>query len=180
MMLQAGTVSKWTNDSQQFLLEHFDTIQNSPSHIYHSALPLSPSSSWLQKCYSAELQSPVKVVKGLPAEWGACSCTVWLNSSLRSLSCHNNTIAVGSEHGDIITLNEITGSQTSVLSGHTKRVISLMFLPNGTSLVSASADYTVKLWDVQTGGVVKTFSGHTDAVWSVSISADCQNCFRIW
>ena len=31
---------------------------------------------------------------------------------------------------------------------------------------------TVKLWDVQTGGVVKTFTGHTGLVWSVSISAD--------
>ena len=32
---------------------------------------------------------------------------------------------------------------------------------------------TVKLWDVQTGGVIKTFYGHTDWVLSVSISADC-------
>ena len=30
----------------------------------------------------------------------------------------------------------------------------------------------IKLWDVQTGGVVKTFSGHTRQVISVSISAD--------
>jgi hypothetical protein len=80
MIVQAGVVSKWTNDSQHFLLEHFDTIQNSPSHIYHSALPFSPSSSWLHKCYSAELSHMVKVVKGLPAEWGMCSRTVLLNS----------------------------------------------------------------------------------------------------
>jgi len=32
---------------------------------------------------------------------------------------------------------------------------------------------TVKLWDVQTGRVIKTFYGHTDWVLSVSISADC-------
>ena len=31
---------------------------------------------------------------------------------------------------------------------------------------------TVKLWDMQTGGAVKTFSGHTDIVYSVSISVD--------
>ena len=29
MVFKAGVVSKWTNDSQHFLLEHFDTIQNS-------------------------------------------------------------------------------------------------------------------------------------------------------
>ena len=173
MTFQAGVISKWTNDSQCFLLEHFDTIQNSPSHIYHSALPLSPSSSWLRKCYSAELPLMVKVVKGLPAEWGECSRTVLLNSSPWALSCHNNSVAVGCEHRDIIILNAITGSQLAVLSGHTKGITSLMFSSNGSSLVSGSYDYTVKLWDIQTGGVVKTFFGHTDSVWSVSISTDC-------
>ena len=170
---QAGVHSKWTNDSQRFLLKHFDTIQNSPSHIYHSALPLSPSSSWLQKCYGTELSSVVKVIKGLPTEWGVCSRTVLLTSPPWSLSHHNNIIATGSGHGDIIILNAITGSQTGVFSGHTNRILSLMFSSDGTSLVSGSADYTVKLWDIQTGGIVKTFSGHSNWVYSISISADC-------
>ena len=39
--------------------------------------------------------------------------------------------------------------------------------------MSGSDDWDVKLWDVQTGGVVKTFCGHTDLVTSVSISSDC-------
>jgi WD40 repeat protein len=173
MIYQAGVVSKWTNDSQRFLLEHFDTIQNSPSHIYHSALSLSPSSSWLHKCYSTELSHIVMVVKGLPAEWGMCSRTVLLDSYTWALAYHNNSIAVGREPGDIVILSAITGSQTAVLSGHMGIVTCFTFLPDGTSIVSGSIDETVKLWDAQTGGVVKTFSGHTDSVRSVSISADC-------
>jgi len=173
MTLQAGVTSKWTNDSQRFLLEHFDTIHNSPSHIYHSALPLSPPSSWLHKCYSAEVPDTVKVVKGLPTQWGICSRTVMLEGHIWDLSYHNNSIAVGSQSRDITILNAITGSQTAVLSGHTEQVKCLTFSPDGTSLVSGSDDMTVKLWDVQTGGVVKTFYGHTNWVWSVSISADC-------
>jgi len=46
----------------------------------------------------------------------------------------------------------------------------LFFL--GISLVSGSEDKTVKLWDMQTGGVIKTFCGHTDWVNSVAISVD--------
>ena len=172
IIIQAGVTSKWTNDSQHFLLEHFDIINNSPSHIYHSALPFSPSSSWLHKYYSAELLHKVKVVKGLPAEWGMCSQTVVLNSFIQTVSYHNNAVAVGSESGDIIILNAVTGSQTAVLSGHTKRVDCVTFSSDGTSLVSGSDDYTVKLWDVQTGGVVRTFSGHTGNICSVSISGD--------
>jgi WD40 repeat protein len=50
---------------------------------------------------------------------------------------------------------------------------SLTFLPDGTSLISGSDDWTLKLWDIQTGGIIRTFSGHTGCVCSVSISADC-------
>ena len=171
MTFQAGIVSKWTNDSQKFLLENFDTIHNSPSHIYHSALPLSPSSSWLRRHYSAELSHMVKVAKGLPVEWGACSYTVLLNSSPAALSCHNNTITVGCEDGGIIIINAITGSQTGVFSGHAIGVISLEFSLNGALLVSGSSDHSVKLWDVQTGGVIKTFC--PGSISPASISADC-------
>jgi len=95
MFIQAGDLCKWTADSQQYLLEHFDTINNSPSHIYHSAFPFCPSSSWLQKCYNAETSLQVKVVKGLPAEWGTYSHTVSLYTTLWALSYWKNTIAVG-------------------------------------------------------------------------------------
>jgi len=162
----------WTSDSQLFLLEHFDTIYNSPSHLYHSALPLCPSSSWLYACYSLGLSKEAKVVEGLPVEWGMCSRTVLLDSSPWPLSYWNNTIAVGSMNGDVLILNATTGSQAAVLSGHTDHVKSLTFSSEGTSLVSGSDDTTIKLWDVQTGGVVRTFHGHTDKVWSISVSAD--------
>jgi len=50
---------------------------------------------------------------------------------------------------------------------------SLSFSSDGTLLVSGSHDKTAKFWDIQTGGVVKTFHGHSSWVCSVSISPDC-------
>ena len=113
------------------------------------------------------------MVKGVPARWGICSRTVFLGSRTLGLSYWNNTIAVGSEHGDIMILDAITGSQTAIFLGHTDKVNSLAFSSDGKFLVSGSDDKTVKLWDVQTGGAIKTFSGHTGWVRSVSISVDC-------
>ena len=172
MTIQAGVSCDWTSDSKYLLLEHIDIIHMAPFHIYHSALPFLPSSSWLCKCYNAELSHAVRVLKGLPAGWGSCSRTISLDHPPLALSYWENIIAVGLEHKDIIIIDAVTGGQTAVLSGHIDDVNTLTFSSDGKSLISGSDDKTVKLWDVQTGGVVKTFSGHTSVIWSVSISAD--------
>jgi len=168
---QTGNSCEWAHDSQCFLLESFDLISNSPSHIYHSALPFSPSSSWLHKHHTSQLPQEVKVVKGLPSEWGTCSRTVTMKSEPWTLACWKDTIAVGS-NPHIIILNAITGSQAAILSGHTNLVWSLTLSSDEALLVSGSGDTTVKLWDLQTGGVIRTFCGHTDSVLCVSISPD--------
>ena len=111
-------------------------------------------------------------MKGLPAKWGSCSCTVMLDCIPLTLTCWENTIAVGLNSGDIAILDGVTGNQKAILSGHTDWVRSIVFSLDGISLVSGSGDRTVKLWDTQTGGVVNTFHGHTKQVLSVSISAD--------
>jgi len=172
-LVQGGTVCKWANDSQRLILRYFDRIHNSPSQLYHLALPFSPSSSWLHKYYTAQLLQVPKVIKGTRAEWGICSRTVSLGSYTQTLSYWNDTIAIGSVDGDIIILDAITGSQITVLPGHLRGVNCFTFSSDGKSFVSGGCDRAVKLWDVQTGGLVKTFYGHKDYVWSVSISADC-------
>ena len=163
-------------------MEHFDTIYNSPSHIYCYALPFSPPSSWLHKYYTADLSQEVKVIKGILPEWGECSRTISFDALPLSLGYWKNTIALGWESGDIGIFDAITGGQVATLSGHTGSVKSLAFSPDGTLLVSGGVDLSVKLWDVQTGGVVKTFWGVSYWVTSVSISPDrtmiasgCQN-----
>ena len=172
MVLKQGVSPKWTNDSQRLILEHFDGISDSPSYIYRYALPFSPSSSWLHGYYTAELLQTVKVVKGLPAERGACHRTVYLAGNPRALACWENIVAVGLESGSIVILDAVTGNKRSVLSGHTRCVESLALSSDGRLLVSGGWENTINLWDTQTGGVIKTFQGHTDTVLSVSISLD--------
>ena len=138
--------------------------------MYNSALTLCPSSSWLHKWYIKEISPKIKVVLG-PTKWGACARTVSYSDTVYALACWNNIIAAGLTQ-DIIILDVLTGSQTTILSGHTGSVWSLTFSLDGTLLVSGSSDKTIKLWDVQTGAVVKTLCGHTDGVRSLSILPD--------
>jgi nitrous oxidase accessory protein NosD len=58
------------------------------------------------------------------------------------------------------------------LTGHTDWVYSVAFSPDGKLLASGSRDWTIKLWDVASGSLVRTLSGHTGAVNSVAFSPD--------
>ena len=69
-----------------------------------------------------------------------------------------------------MTFDAITCSRMSVMAGHTGRVHCVTFSSDGRSFASGADGNTVKLWDMQTGGVAKTFLGHIRTVLSVSIS----------
>ena len=49
---------------------------------------------------------------------------------------------------------------------------SVAFSPDGQYALSGSDDKTIKLWDVETGGEVRTLSGHIYQVWSVAFGPD--------
>ncbi len=69
---------------------------------------------------------------------------------------------------------------TRTLSGHDHSISGIRFIPSGAAgaplsgntLVSASRDKTLKLWDVTTGYCLKTLKGHTDWVRAVTPSID--------
>ena len=51
-------------------------------------------------------------------------------------------------------------------------LFSVAFAPDGRLLASGSLDKTIRLWDVQTGRLVRTLEGHTGWVRSVAFSPD--------
>jgi hypothetical protein len=48
----------------------------------------------------------------------------------------------------------------------------VQFTPDGKFVISGCPDNTFKMWEISTGNVVRTFTGHSDLVRSISISPD--------
>ena len=67
---------------------------------------------------------------------------------------------------------EMSPYQIATLEGHTGRVRSVSFSPDGTLLASGSDDVSIKLWDVASRQNIATLEGHTGRVRSVSFSPD--------
>jgi WD40 repeat protein len=92
------------------------------------------------------------------------------------------------ELGFVKVLDLATGRELLRLTGHTARVNTVAFSPDGRRLASGSWDRTIKLWDTAHGDEVMTLSGHTQGVIRVAFSPDgnllasgsIDNTVRIW
>jgi WD40 repeat protein len=56
--------------------------------------------------------------------------------------------------------------------GHTSSVSSVAFAPDGRTVASGSWDHSLKLWDVASGRLLRSFEGHSDWVNSVAFAPD--------
>ncbi len=84
-------------------------------------------------------------------------------------------IVSGSADGSIKVWSASTGSELKNLSGEKKSMISsVCFSSNGKYLVSGHfyQEYAIKLWDFESGQLIRIFEGHTGGVKSVQFSPD--------
>ncbi|MEO0395662.1 MAG: hypothetical protein AAF243_06700, partial [Cyanobacteria bacterium P01_A01_bin.137] len=71
---------------------------------------------------------------------------------------------------------------------HTREVNSVAIAPNQRTVVSASGDSSLKVWDTKTGELVETFSDHGNSVTAVAIhpngrfmaSASSDKTIKLW
>lgn len=60
----------------------------------------------------------------------------------------------------------------AVLHGHGQRVNQACFSPDGKRIITAGFDGTARIWDAETGRLLKILSGHADKVTSAAFNAD--------
>ncbi len=58
------------------------------------------------------------------------------------------------------------------LAGHSDWIAALAFSPDGQTLASASADQTLRLWEVARQAERRRFQGNTDGIWALAWSPD--------
>jgi WD40 repeat protein len=69
-------------------------------------------------------------------------------------------------------LRNLKGDTIKVFTGHTAKVRSLVFSPNGNTILTGSDDSTARLWDIKNGKPIIVFIGNTGPVQSVAFSPD--------
>jgi WD40 repeat protein len=57
-------------------------------------------------------------------------------------------------------------------SGHSAAAYAVAFAPDGNTMATGSDDYTVKLWRVSDGALLRSFTGHTGLIRTVAFSPD--------
>ncbi|MBK7411739.1 MAG: choice-of-anchor D domain-containing protein [Ignavibacteria bacterium] len=65
-----------------------------------------------------------------------------------------------------------TIGESLTLKGHTDIVCGVAFSPDGSRIATTSLDRTAKIWDVNTGVLIRTLTGHADFVLDVAYSPD--------
>ncbi|MBZ9715983.1 WD40 repeat domain-containing protein [Deinococcus multiflagellatus] len=82
-----------------------------------------------------------------------------------------NTVAVAQGNGLIHILNTATGHEVMKLDGHTDSIYGLAVAPDPGTLLSGSADRTVRLWDLANGRQLHRWTLDTSCL-STVVTAD--------
>jgi WD40 repeat protein len=110
--------------------------------------------------------------------WDACIRIINIKSGRCIVFSHkgDRVAACGGYYYDddakfVVVIEAATGTVISTLNGHEGNVCKVAFSPDDSLLISGSHDKTVRLWDIQTGGLVKTLR-IGNSVESVGFSKD--------
>ena len=156
------------------MTKFFEPINASATHIYHSALELSPLSSIVRKLHYNRRPTPSpRVVVGTQDSWDP-SVTIPERRSYSTIwSPCGQFVAVQTEElvkiwdtlaSGLHSTLQPTGPTSSAFGGR------LIYSPDGRSIAYASGA-TITIWDIQTGGVVKGIQRgevkYPSVVWSL-------------
>ena len=162
-------------DYFHFVTKFFEPISHSATHIYHSALELSPLSSIIRRLYyNQRCTSFPRVVAGTTDSWNQGINISSGGAPYRFFTWSPCGQFVAASCGGTIEIRDPLSSELlSTLSKAGVYIIDeLAYSPDGHSLASCSNTGLI-IWDIQTGGLAKgigyssTYKSETSLVWSL-------------
>lgn len=135
-------------------MHFFRPIQQSVSHIYHSALPLAPRSS----AFHSDGATWITGFYGRPDTWGVVVRTITASSSKRStcVTVFGYQTAIAWDDGTVAIFDSLTGVLRLSLSP-ADPVHLMRGSQDGSILFCTHKRPSVTSWDIQTGGLIHTF-----------------------
>lgn len=91
-----------------------------------------------------------------------------------AFSSDGTLVAAGDDYGSIFVWPSDGSSSPRVLSGHTSRVVALVFAAGGRQLVSGGGDGTIRFWDIESGSSFRilTRGGPQTIIFSLALTHD--------
>ena len=174
-------------DCLRLSMHFFHPIQQCAQQVHHSALPLSPTSSLLHKsCLQSVIDNPLSHVaslSGAPDAWGLLLRTIDVRP--RELTCIATSVQgiVAACEDTVNIYDAVTGVLRQFLCAP-ETVTHIHGSPDGSILFFGHPS-SVTMWDVQTGGLIDTFTTQPRindfAVSTTHIACGSSNGFiRFW
>uniref|UniRef100_UPI0039C6FC57 AAA-like domain-containing protein n=1 Tax=Nostoc sp. PCC 9305 TaxID=296636 RepID=UPI0039C6FC57 len=125
-------------------------------------------------------------------EFDALLLAIETARALKSLIKDKQSLADYPAYSPLFSLQRILSStnirEQNRLEGHSNSINSAVFSPDGKTLASASADKTIKLWNLDTRKEITTLRGHSNWVTRVVFSPDgktlasasCDKTIKLW
>ena len=136
-------------------MHFFHLIQQSASHIHHSAIPLSPNSSKFHSLTFGQ-KTNIRAFYGRHDDWGLVVRTITTSSErFTCMTTFGHKIAVAYDDGTVDIYDSITGVLRLSLS-HTDPVQAISGTPDGFVLFFLHRGLSITMWDMQTGGLIHT------------------------
>ena len=144
-------------------LDHKRTIRTSTSNLH--SIAFSPNAKYLA------------VGGGAPSEDGVVEVFSWPkgepitrfdshNDSVRSVIWQDNDRLLTASIDREIKLWHLEKETNSILTlkGHSRSVDAICLIGNGQTLVSSGADQSLRVWDMESGTLIRTMNQHTKPV----------------
>jgi len=101
-------------------------------------------------------------------------------------SADDSQLLLGADTARLVDIE--SGETVQQFDGHTNRVNSVAFTPDGEGVLTGSADSTIRLWDIDTGQTLLIFDSHVGQVRSVTyhpdghhlLSSSADGTVRLW